>query len=163
MLREHNPRCLAAVENGEKGMNFFDGLEGRNLRFVPFNGGLGTAQLDWLRSTVREAVARGDRIIVFGHLAMLKEASSERTMLYDAEDALRILHDDGRGHCVAVVAGHLHRGGYALDERGIHHVTLRSPLNYRDSFGYADVYADRVEIVGSGELLSHSLPLPVIY
>ena len=31
---------------------------------------------------------------------------------------------------VAVVAGHLHRGGYAVDAHGVHHVTLQSPLNF---------------------------------
>jgi autotransporter-associated beta strand protein len=42
-------------------------------------------------------------------------------------------------------------GGYAIDEGGIHHVTLQSPLNFENCFGYIDAYADRLELVGCGE------------
>lgn len=50
---------------------------------------------------------------------------------------------------VAVFAGHLHGGGYALDGEGIHHVTVESPLTHDEAFGYVDVFADRLELVGS--------------
>ena len=46
---------------------------------------------------------------------------------------------------------HLHRGGYAIDKGGIHHVTLQSPLTFENCFGYIDAYADRLELVGCGE------------
>ena len=97
------------------------------------------------------------------------------------------LQAEGGGRVVAVLAGHLHRGGYAADESGIHHVTLQSPLNYRDSFGHVDVrapragrrqglvqdtsmtrprpvqvHADRLELIGApgGEFISRTLPFP---
>ena len=34
--------------------------------------------------------------------------------MFDSEALKKVLHDDGCGHVVAVVAGHQHRGGYAL-------------------------------------------------
>lgn len=124
---------------------------------MPFNGGLGAEQLEWLRETVSAAAERGDRVVVMSHVPMLAAASSERTLLYDADAALDVLRDAGRGAVVAVLAGHLHRGGYAVDELGVHHVTVNSPLNFDDCFGHCDVYADRIELVGSGELPSRTL------
>ena len=35
---------------------------------------------------------------------------------------------------------------YAVDPRSVHHVTIRSPLNYADCFGHVDVYDDRPEL-----------------
>jgi manganese-dependent ADP-ribose/CDP-alcohol diphosphatase len=75
------------------------------------------------------------------------------------------LHDDGDGCVVAVLAGHLHRGGYAVDEQGVHHVTLPSPLNFPECYGMVSVYVDsdttgRLELEGNanGDLPSRSLP-----
>jgi manganese-dependent ADP-ribose/CDP-alcohol diphosphatase len=161
-LRRHNPRCHEAVTKGLTGVDYFAGVEDETkLRYVPFNGGLGSVQLNWLKDTVREAVARGDRVVVFGHLPMLPEAASQRTLLYDADEALEILQAEGRGHVVAVIAGHLHRGGFAKDASGIHHLTVQSPLNFVDCYGHASVYKDRLEIVGNpgGEMRSYSIPL----
>ena len=61
---------------------------------------------------------------------------------------------------VAVFAGHLHRGGYAVDAQGVHHVTVQSPLNFDECFGWCDVYADKMDIVGRGGLPSRSLTFP---
>lgn len=131
-------------------------------------------------------MARDDRIVVLSHLPMYEPAASARTLLYDADEALALLQAEGGGRVVAVLAGHLHRGGYAADESGIHHVTLQSPLNYRDSFGHVDVrttrrettgthqdtsmtrprpvqvHADRLELIGApgGEFISRTLPFP---
>ena len=43
-----------------------------------------------------------------------------------------------RGAVVAVFAGHLHRGGYAVDALGVHHVPVQSPLNFDECFGWCD-------------------------
>ena len=153
VLARRNPRCFDALMSGRtQGINFFEGLErDEDLRYVPFNGGLGTQQLKWLRAEVRAASERGDRIVVLTHVPLLAEAASPRTLVYDSEAALEILHDEGRGQVVAVLAGHLHRGGYACDSAHIHHVTIRSPLSFERCFGYMEAYPDRLELVGSGE------------
>jgi manganese-dependent ADP-ribose/CDP-alcohol diphosphatase len=159
LIEAHNPKCMAAMREGRT-VDYFDGLDEENLRYVPFNGGLGAEQLAWLRETVAEAASRGDRVVVMSHLPMLTAAASPRTLLYDAEDALQILREEGRGAVVAVLAGHLHRGGYAVDCHGIHHVTLNSPLNFDECFGYIDVHATHMELVGSGGMPSRLMEYP---
>lgn len=162
-LAENNPKCFDAIMSGlTQGIDFFDGIvEDSKLRYVPFNGGAGERQREWLRHEVIAAVERGDHIVVMSHLPMLPEASSHRTLMYDAEAVMRILREDGHGHVVACVAGHLHRGGYAVDSAGIHHVTLQSPLNFERCFALVDVYTDRLELVGfGGGIPSRTLVLP---
>ena len=70
------------------------------------------------------------------------------------------VREEGRGAVVAVFAGHLHRGGYAVDEQGVHHVTVQSPLNFDECFGWCDVYADKMDLVGRGGLPSRTLAFP---
>ena len=64
-------------------------------------------------------------------------------MAWDFEQCLEIL---ARHDCVAAcLAGHDHKGGYALDDQGVHHVTLQSPLNKGDEgsgFGVLGIYDD---------------------
>ncbi len=63
-----------------------------------------------------------------------------------------------------MIAGHNHRGGYARDSEGMHHVTLQSPLTHAESFGYIDVFDDRLEVVGGGGAIpSRALPFPPLH
>merc|ERR1712113_26108 len=110
------------VNNGK---DFFAGLIGKKKRYVPFNGGMGPQQLNWLRREVVAARERDDRIVVFLHIPLLPEAcTSWKTVLYDGEECLKVLHEDGAGRVVAVFAGHAHNGGYCCDGEGVHHITL---------------------------------------
>lgn len=47
---------------------------------------------------------------------------------------------------MAVLAGHCHEGGYFIDDFGIHHVTVESPLEAavgEGAWGVVQIYADR--------------------
>eukprot|EP00995_Heteronema_vittatum_P011574 NODE_7263_length_410_cov_155.609418_g5616_i0.p1 GENE.NODE_7263_length_410_cov_155.609418_g5616_i0~~NODE_7263_length_410_cov_155.609418_g5616_i0.p1 ORF type:complete len:111 (+),score=32.49 NODE_7263_length_410_cov_155.609418_g5616_i0:33-335(+) len=92
------------------------------------------------------------------------QACSNRVIIYDFEETLGILHTAGKGAVVAVLAGHSHRGGYAVDSAGIHHVTVQSPLIHSQdgqvAYGYVDVHQDRIEIRGQGALTSRTLDFP---
>ena len=45
ILKQQNPNDVLGKEGA---VNFFEGLKGEEMRFVPFNGGLGESQLHWL-------------------------------------------------------------------------------------------------------------------
>ena len=94
------------------------------------------------------------------HTQRSHEAASWKTVSYDCVDALGILHGEGASCVVAVFAGHSHKGGYAIDHRGLHHVTVESPLTHGLSFGHVDVFEDRLELVGQGALPSRTLAFP---
>jgi manganese-dependent ADP-ribose/CDP-alcohol diphosphatase len=161
----------------------------RPCRYAPFNGGIGAAGLAWARREVVAARERGDRIIVLSHIPIHAAAASHRTVLFDGDElkkvrrhsstqllravlptpdpvrcAAQLLHEEGCGRVVAVFAGHNHRGGYACDSEGMHHVTLESPLTHEQSFGYIDVFGDRLEVAGGGGAIpSRSLRFPPLH
>ena len=56
--------------------------------------------------------------------------------------------------------GHDHRGGFATDEYGVHHITVPAPLECdvgEVSFGVVDVYPNKLSLKGEGKLLSREL------
>ena len=152
LLRSHNPNYGKPAP-----CNYFDGLSRDKLRFVPFNGGLGEQQRTWLKSELDEAKQVDEQVLVMGHLPLYPEAASPRNVAFDADEALSVLQQSG---CVAAYfAGHRHRGGYAQDTTGIHHVTVQAPLIHGYCAATADVYSDRITICGEGAHKSYRLTL----
>ena len=144
LLSQHNPN---AVEG--RGENWFDGLNGDERRFVPFNGGLGREQLRWLRGELDAARAMQQRTLILTHVPIHPRACDGTTMVWDFEEVLALI-DEYRQSVVAVLAGHDHKGGY-VHERGVHHVTFKSPLNLGDAgscFGRIEIDKRELRIRG---------------
>ena len=152
LLLANNPNYTT-----EGKFDFFAGMKGKQLRFVPFNGGLGEKQLQWLNETVKQAAASGERMFVFSHLPMEGRASNDKNIAYNYNRVLDILHQQGGRQVVAFFAGHCHRGGYFQDEQNIHHVTLQAPLTHGLSFGHVDVFGDHAALIGKGKQRTHVL------
>ena len=151
ILSRHNKNFLTQGK-----VDYFEGLEGLERRFVPFNGGLGAEQIAWLRSELNSCVRNREKVLIFVHNPLHPAAASEKNLAFDYDEVLQILHHESGKQVVAVCAGHYHRGGYTRDEHGIHHLTVQSPLTHGECFGYVDVYADRLEIKGQGAHRSHT-------
>ena len=152
LLRAHNPNYGKPPP-----YNYFDGLTTDQLRYVPFNGGLGSQQIDWLTSELATARREGERVIAMGHLPLYPDAASPRNVAFDADEALSVLQ--ASGCVVAYFAGHRHGGGYAQDSSGIHHVTIQAPLTHGYCAATADVCTSRIEISGEGGHRSYTLKM----
>uniref|UniRef100_A0ACD6AL93 Uncharacterized protein n=1 Tax=Avena sativa TaxID=4498 RepID=A0ACD6AL93_AVESA len=152
-LEERNP-------NSDK--NSPTGLTGEDRRFVMFNGGVGEEQLRWLDGALRSAARRGETVVVCSHLPLHPGAVSPAGLMWNYEEALAVVHRHG---CVAAcLAGHDHKGGYAVDARGVHHRTLEAALECppgTDAFGRVDVFPGRLSLAGSGRMASTDMPLTV--
>ena len=111
---------------------YFEGLEGLESRWVPFNGGMGAAQLSWMSSTLHAAAAAGERVLINTHLLIHPDTTAKRsgrTLLWNYEEVLAILEDPALAGCVsAVVSGHQHEGGVHTTEMGTHYVVMESPM-----------------------------------
>ncbi len=46
------------------------GLQGDSRRFVPYNGGLGRAQLEWLDQELHEATVASERVVISSHILL---------------------------------------------------------------------------------------------
>lgn len=137
--------------------NFFEGLKGLEQRFVPFNGGFGSKQLSWLAQQLGAAKEKGERVIIFTHTPIFEGAASARNLAFDYDEALEKIHTVGVVDLV--MAGHYHRGGYAQDKYGVHHLTIQSPLTHGHCFAVMEVYEDKIECKGQGKQRSYTLSI----
>ena len=154
LFAKHNPNDVLGGP-----CNFFEGLEGDAMRFVPFNGGCGPVQIAWLRDVLFAARTRGDVVVVFSHLPIFHEAASWRNVAFDAPEVLGELQ--ASGNVAAVFAGHSHRGGYAVDETGIAHCTVEATLTHDTAFAIADCRGDgSLSITGFGDVPSRDIRPP---
>jgi len=80
--------------------------------FADYNGAIDPEQLRWLRAALARAAEKREPVIVFSHLPTLVEASSRSHLLWNHEEILGAL--ESCPALVAFVAGHDHKGGYAL-------------------------------------------------
>ena len=159
LLKAHNPNPCAWGEPDAPGGNFFEGIRNTPAsRFVPFNGGLGAAQLAWLRASLAQARAAQQRVIVLSHVPFnptsvcLYEPTVFSTLMYNYEEVLEALAPYAGSTVAAVFCGHNHGGSVGRDGAGIPHFTLPSPLIFpQGSHLVVDVFEGRLGLRASGE------------
>jgi manganese-dependent ADP-ribose/CDP-alcohol diphosphatase len=154
-------RRFLEARNPNRDKNSPSGLEGAARRFVMFNGGVGSAQLRWLDGVLRGAAARREKAVVCSHLPVHPGAASPTGLMWNYEEVAAVVRRHG-GCVVACLAGHDHKGGYAVDDRGVHHRTLEAALECppgTDAFGRVEVYPDRLRLVGSDRMASTEMLL----
>jgi manganese-dependent ADP-ribose/CDP-alcohol diphosphatase len=119
-----------------------------------YNGGLGPAQIAWLKRTLAAASASRERVIVFGHFPLFPP--NPATLWNDAE-VMQILES-----CPGVVAyfcGHKHEGDYAL-KNAVHYVNIHGMVEGKDTaWALVDVFRDSLHITGFGREPSRVLEL----
>ncbi|NLX26938.1 MAG: hypothetical protein GXY61_13445 [Lentisphaerae bacterium] len=121
-------------------------------------GVVGDAQKKWLRTTLAKANTHGEKVIIFSHHALTKEAAPNVRMTNN-DEVLPIV--ENAGCVVAVFAGHDHVGGYGL-RNGIHHITLHGMLTAPEQNAYAviSVSPDGLFENGVGDEPDREMPFP---
>jgi manganese-dependent ADP-ribose/CDP-alcohol diphosphatase len=107
-LRDENPN-----ENKSSPLN----LEGKEKRKVAFNGGMGQAQLEWMRSCLDECVRLGQYAVICSHVAFHPKAAHPSALVWNQEEVLDIVHEY-RACIVGCLHGHDHDGGHFIDDDG---------------------------------------------
>ena len=125
----------------------------KQLNALPYNGGMSTIQLDWLKEKLSQSCSNSEKVIIFSHFPIYPE---HKTNLWNADTLREVLeaHD-----CVlAYINGHNHIGGYGI-KKGIHYVSLQGVVETPDSNAYAiaEVYEDHIKIRGFGREKSRIL------
>lgn len=165
LIKANNPNeCAWGSASG----NFFTGLSGPVQRFCPFNGGIGAKQLAWLQATLEKACSERERVVLMSHAlfkALPHDPDSNRNLIFNYDEIEKLVLSVNTAEFKTVVAtfcGHSHTDDYVLDDSGIHHVVLGSPMIYPLSggptFGTLELYPDRLELRGSGGVASRTLP-----
>jgi manganese-dependent ADP-ribose/CDP-alcohol diphosphatase len=124
MLDAHNPNDCTRQD-----IDLSQGMTGVDSRWMPYNGAHGEEQLAWLETTLGEAKAAGERVVVLTHVGVCPGVCDDDTLAWDYDKVLALLHGPaGKGVVAAVLSGHDHKGGYVRDGEGIHHLTFKAPL-----------------------------------
>lgn len=113
LLQEKNPSLFTP------GSDWYENIEGRglDLRYMPYNGTYGDAQMMWLRILLSDCDFKNEKVFVFSHLPVLPKVCRPDGLLWKYDEVLALLQSS---HCVqAYIAGHDHDGGYAIDDSGI--------------------------------------------
>jgi len=148
-LAKHNPNELRVRGT----VDWKAGLEGRNMRFVPFNGGIRPAQLAWLRKQLQEAESAKERVIVLAHVPIAPGSAQDVCLAWNYAEVLGVL-DEHPLTVAAVFTGHDHAGGKTT-RKGVHFVCLPSPLHAGPEVGElahstVAVHADRLVLHNKG-------------
>uniref|UniRef100_A0A0A9WIA0 Manganese-dependent ADP-ribose/CDP-alcohol diphosphatase n=1 Tax=Lygus hesperus TaxID=30085 RepID=A0A0A9WIA0_LYGHE len=156
IINANNPNVYT-----EPTSNWMTDLPPDKLCFIPYNGAYGREQLVWLERELQQVQHENQRAIIAAHVPLDKRCSSRSTVAWDASDVLNILHKYA-SHIIICLYGHFHKGGYCVDEYGLHHYTPPAPIECETdtaAFAHLDIYPDRLDVCGVGVLRSFSIPL----
>lgn len=123
----------------------------------PWNGGVSSAQLNWLEKELAEADAAGEPAIICGHHPLLPEEGHQS---WNNREILEVIerHPSSR----AYFCGHNHAGAQAVSN-GLPCITFKSILHQTGVTAYSVVrlFKDRLVIEGRGREKSREIPLRV--
>lgn len=112
-----------------------------------WNGGVGPAQLAWLRSVLERARQERQYVLVCGHYPLLASVGGPRHLLWNHDEVRRLL-GEYRGTVVAYMSGHFHPGGRDV-MGGIIHWGVPAVLEGAPGF-VLRVWADAIVVQTAG-------------
>jgi len=155
ILAKNNPN-YPSLENSP------EGLDGKEKRFVAFNGAIDEAQKVWLYETLESAKECGQKVIILSHQPIMPESSGDVCLIWNYPEVLAILRQY-KCTVAAAFAGHAHKGGYKRDEEsGIHFRVFEAVLESKDpikTYAFVDFHHDRLVVRGYGNCKSATYDL----
>ena len=119
---EEEAKRIIAIKNPNVAANgdWLAGLSDEDKRYVPYNGAISQTQIEWLINELSISRKNNEKVIVFSHCPIYSDCCRVSGMTWNSETILTLLQQSD--NVIAVINGHDHQGGYALDKAGIHHI-----------------------------------------
>lgn len=121
----------------------------------PWNGGVGATQMEWLKTTLKQAEKRREKVIIFSHHPVFPEKE------YVALNSPEILHTVAQFACVkAFISGHHHAGGMDRSHN-IPFIIVEGMVETETTNAYmlVDITKNSLRIRGFGRASSYVIPL----
>ncbi|EQC32165.1 hypothetical protein SDRG_10359 [Saprolegnia diclina VS20] len=148
-LRQRNPNA---------DLNSSDNLDGPARRFVEYNGGVASRQLQWLDALLAAADAQSQHVVLFSHVPLHPDSCHPACLLWNYDELLGLLH--AHASVKAVLSGHCHENGYTRDASGVHYVVFQAALEARENaYATIDLFPSMLRIRGVGQVPSRDLAL----
>lgn len=121
------------------------GSEGRPNAYE-WNGGMSTAQVEWFRSELEEAVMNNENVLVFSHHTVEPAGTHN---IFNREEILELI--SGYDNIIAWFCGHDHSGGYD-NFNSTHFIIMHGMVETADSNAWAvvELYGNKLWIKGRG-------------
>lgn len=112
----------------------------------PWNGAIGTAQMDWLHATLHRSRRAGETVIIACHFPVI--TVDNRHTLLNSDQLLELLA--GFDHVALVLSGHDHRGHY-WQQNNTHFLTVKGLVEAdRQPWSIVSCGPDGIEVTGFG-------------
>ncbi len=120
-------------------------ISGLRNNFLPWNGGISMAQMNWFERELQEAQKTGMNVIVLCHFPVYPKSS------YNLWNDLELLAILRQYPCVkAYFNGHYHPGNYGVDN-GVHYINFRGMVNtVETAYALVTITSDSILIHGFG-------------
>lgn len=111
----------------------------------PWNGAVGSQQLEWLAKELHQAQKRHQRVIIFNHFPTFPLHSGHN--LWNDQEVVRLI--EKFPNVAAYMNGHNHSGHYAVN-KGCHYLNFKGMVETKDKTAYAIArcFPDKIEIKG---------------
>lgn len=136
-LVEENTKLIETCTDQEE-INYY-------TRFRIYNGAISELQLKWLAEQLEECKRLDKKVLLCGHIPLLKEAA-DLHLCWNSEEILELLWSYDN-MVLAYLCGHYHPGGYYKDKNNIHHLTVPAILETppdSNSYIIAKVFEDKL-------------------
>jgi predicted MPP superfamily phosphohydrolase len=101
LISSNNPNDLTI------GSGWFNGLSYEKRRWVPYNGGVSTEQIKWLKEVLKKSYDLNEKIVIFCHQPV-HAPNKPQSLIWNSEEILEIIRE--YGNVVLWIAGHDHGG-----------------------------------------------------
>jgi 3',5'-cyclic AMP phosphodiesterase CpdA len=125
------------------------------INCLPWDGGIGKLQLEWLVRTIDDAASHGLKVIVCGHHGIYPEHSDN---LLNDQELLKLLTN--KPIVKAYINGHNHDGNYGL-HKGLPCWNIEGMLDFTDktAYAYVELFDSKMVIHGYGRTNSRIIAL----
>ena len=128
--------------NHKQSQAYYKGL---NPRPPNWNGGVGTAQIDWLHKELKQAESNGEKVILMCHFPIYPKDIHN---LWNDQEMLKLIDQYS---CVkAWLNGHNHKGNYG-ERNGVHYITFKGMVDTKsNSYTLIEIDEEKMRISGFG-------------
>lgn len=118
----------------------------------PWNGGIGSKQLQWMEKQIQRAKKKSKQVIIFTHHPLFPENGLEAL---NNREILSII--EKYSNVRVVISGHHHEGNFGI-YKNIPMVTLEGMVETagKNSYGIIDLYPNKLVIKGYGRMTSRT-------